>query len=211
MIQASLNKKWQKFAAYLYYFKLLLYICFLTFLTGYILVTAPLREPYRAKDCTIVQQDADLQMTIFVLLGKYFVIILALLHILFEVWHTHQYNIFNLENNQKQCDSMVMFIWNNTRRSLNVNTTFFECYGRQMDVKLTLCANKLYFFGDLCQLQNRCLVYFFNWSLKSNGHMLSPSLSLSYLWKSISNKKICVKYIVISIIFFNRYFKCLDN
>ena len=85
LIQASLNKKWQKFAAYLYYFKLLLYICFLTFLTGYILVTAPLREPYRAKDCTIVQQDADLQMTIFVLLGKYFVIILALLHILFEV------------------------------------------------------------------------------------------------------------------------------
>ena len=85
LIQASLNKKWQNFAAYLYYSKLLLYVCFLTFLTGYILVTAPLREPYRAKDCRIVIEDANLQMKVFVSFGKYMVIILSLLHLLFEV------------------------------------------------------------------------------------------------------------------------------
>uniref|UniRef100_A0A7M5X847 Ion transport domain-containing protein n=2 Tax=Clytia hemisphaerica TaxID=252671 RepID=A0A7M5X847_9CNID len=85
LIQASLNKKWQKFAAYLYYFKLLLYVCFLTSLTGYILVTAPLREPYRSKDCTIVQENATWEMIVFVHYGKFAVIILALLHLLFEI------------------------------------------------------------------------------------------------------------------------------
>jgi len=49
------------------------------------MVTAPLREPYRAKDCTIVKEDGSWQMVVFVMYGKYVVLLLALLHLLFEV------------------------------------------------------------------------------------------------------------------------------
>ena len=49
------------------------------------MVTAPLRAPYRAKDCTIVKQDGSWEMIVFVMYGKYIVLLLAILHLLFEV------------------------------------------------------------------------------------------------------------------------------
>lgn len=82
---SMINMKWMKFAFYVYYFKLLLYVCFLFFVTGYIMVSAPLREPYRATDCTIDVKNATLEMKIFVVFGKYVVFLLALIHLLFEV------------------------------------------------------------------------------------------------------------------------------
>lgn len=82
---SMINMKWMKFAFYVYYFKLLLYVCFLFFVTGYIMVSAPLREPYRATDCTIDVKNATLEMKIFVVFGKYVVFLLALIHLLFEL------------------------------------------------------------------------------------------------------------------------------
>lgn len=48
-------------------------------------MTAPMREPYRAHDCTITYQDGKWEITLFVHFGKFAVLLLALLHLLFEV------------------------------------------------------------------------------------------------------------------------------
>lgn len=82
-----INSKWQRFAVYIYYFKLLLYMLFLTFATGYVLTAAPVR--YRDRHCIISSgtstSNTDFTFFIFVHIGKYVVLSLALLHLLFEV------------------------------------------------------------------------------------------------------------------------------
>lgn len=82
-----INSKWQRFAVYIYYFKLLLYVLFLTFATGYVLTAAPVR--YRDRHCIISTEtnpaNNDFTFFVFVYIGKYAVLALALLHLLLEV------------------------------------------------------------------------------------------------------------------------------
>ena len=80
-----LGRKWSQFAAKIYYLKLSLYVIFLLSLTGYILTSAPLRSPYREKDCSINIDLSKWDMFLFIYIGKYVVIILALAHMVFEV------------------------------------------------------------------------------------------------------------------------------
>jgi len=82
-----INSKWQKFAFFVYYFKLFLYTLFLTFVTGYVLVSAPMRLPYRDETCTI-NNDLDTatwEMAVFIHFGKWMVFLLALIHLVFEL------------------------------------------------------------------------------------------------------------------------------
>lgn len=82
-----INSKWEKFAFFVYYFKLFLYTLFLAFVTGYVLVSAPMRLPYRDETCTI-NNDLDTstwEMAVFIHFGKWMVFLLALIHLVFEV------------------------------------------------------------------------------------------------------------------------------
>ena len=54
-----------------------------------------------------------------------------------QVLHSLEYQVLNSE---KFSVDTVGTLSVNTRRYLDVDLTFFECYGRQMDVKTTSCA-----------------------------------------------------------------------
>ena len=71
----------------MYYSKLLLYCIFLLFLSGYILHTAPMRQPFRNEHCQL--NDAELKDTfmniVFVKVGRVVILGLSVVHLIFEV------------------------------------------------------------------------------------------------------------------------------
>lgn len=77
-----LEHKWRKFASYVYYFKLLLYTCFLMFLTGYIIVSAPLP---RDSKCKIKNEIKTWDRVLFLRIGMWVVLLLACVNLFLEV------------------------------------------------------------------------------------------------------------------------------
>ena len=89
-----LDNKWTTFGRKIFYIKLLLFVIFLTFLTGYaIMVTksAPMLNKTVAADgnitinCQKIGQEKSLAFDVFVEVGRYILLIGACLHLLFEV------------------------------------------------------------------------------------------------------------------------------
>lgn len=87
LVTNLLSWKWGSYGGYLYYLKLLLYCVFLLFLTAYIIETAPLRFPYRQENCKIDENDLSdsLKTRVFVGMGRYLIVGLSLIHLIFEV------------------------------------------------------------------------------------------------------------------------------
>ncbi|XP_065057285.1 transient receptor potential cation channel subfamily A member 1 homolog isoform X1 [Rhopilema esculentum] len=79
--------KWNLFSGHLYYLKLFLYFVFLFFLTGYVLHTAPMRQPFRNENCQINMNKLknDFFDIIFIRIGTVVIVGLALLHLIFEL------------------------------------------------------------------------------------------------------------------------------
>ena len=94
-----LESKWQQFAIYIYYLKLMLYIIFLLFLTTYVLISAPLRLPYRSDDCLLRVDTSQWDLFFFIYIGKFIVVSLSLAHMIFEVFFIYfiilLYNLVN--------------------------------------------------------------------------------------------------------------------
>ncbi|XP_047128763.1 transient receptor potential cation channel subfamily A member 1 homolog isoform X1 [Hydra vulgaris] len=85
LVMSLIAKKWQQFAIFIYYLKLMLYVMFLLSLTMYVLTTAPLRTPYRADDCLLQVDKSQWDLFFFVYIGKVVVVFLSLAHMLFEI------------------------------------------------------------------------------------------------------------------------------
>ena len=87
LVTNLLSWKWDVFGGYLYYAKLILYCIFLFFLSGYILHTAPMRQPFRNENCQL--DDAELKDSllniVFVKIGRVIILGLAIIHLVLEV------------------------------------------------------------------------------------------------------------------------------
>ena len=95
LVMSLIYQKWQKFGRLIYYSKLSIYFLFLTFLTGYVIVSNPLL-PRMAPDpggngsvCTPVSDGSsrkkDIDVIIFMIVGRLVVLGLGALQLLMEV------------------------------------------------------------------------------------------------------------------------------
>ena len=77
------------YGRHLFYVKLFIFLIFLLFLTGYVIMATPslagVEVNGKIVNCTIVEDSGSLAFEIFVDSGRYILLILACLHIVFEV------------------------------------------------------------------------------------------------------------------------------
>lgn len=73
----------------LFYLKLHLFLLFLAFLTGYVIMTTPSKFGVKLNgklmNCTITEDNDSLAFDVFVEKGRFILLILACVHLLFEV------------------------------------------------------------------------------------------------------------------------------
>ncbi|ELT91340.1 hypothetical protein CAPTEDRAFT_201917 [Capitella teleta] len=106
LVSSLLMHKWRSFARWVYYFNLLIYCTFLTFLTGYICSTnAPFEyDPLTAANgstfCEVVESAQTVNQSTFAKIAKYFIIVLAGLKILSELFQIYnaKWQYFSWEN-----------------------------------------------------------------------------------------------------------------
>ena len=84
-----LDRKWRMYGRKLFYVKLFVYLIFLLFLTGYVIMATPSQAGVEVNgkivNCTIVEDSGSMAFEVFVDSGRYILLILACLHIVFEV------------------------------------------------------------------------------------------------------------------------------
>ena len=73
----------------LFYIKLFIFLIFLLFLTGYVVMATPNQAGAdvdgKLVNCTTTEDSGSLAFEVFVETGRYILLILACLHLLFEV------------------------------------------------------------------------------------------------------------------------------
>ncbi|ROT68231.1 putative transient receptor potential cation channel subfamily A member 1-like isoform X2 [Penaeus vannamei] len=127
--------KWMSYGRVVYYSALLFYLVFLTFLTGYILTarnwtwvasqlnsskvdSVMLREIREKDSCEDIENDVDMNRSIFVLSGKWVILIMAVINIMREMFQFYQarLNYLGLENLLEWCCyvTAVLVVWDFT-------------------------------------------------------------------------------------------------
>ncbi|XP_028414471.1 transient receptor potential cation channel subfamily A member 1 homolog isoform X2 [Dendronephthya gigantea] len=85
-----LDRKWSMYGRKLFYVKLVIFLIFLMFLTGYVIMATPSQAGVNVNgkmiNCTIVEDSGSMAFEVFVDTGRYILLILACLHILFELF-----------------------------------------------------------------------------------------------------------------------------
>lgn len=124
--------KWMSYGRVVYYSALLFYLVFLTFLTGYILTarnwtwvasqlntskvdSIMLREIKEKDSCVDIENDVDMNRSVFVVSGKWVIIIMAVINIMREIFQFYQarLNYLGLENLLEWCCyvTAVVLVW----------------------------------------------------------------------------------------------------
>ena len=84
-----LDRKWSMYGRKLFYIKLFIFMIFLLFLTGYVIMTTPSQGGTDVDgelvNCTLNEDSGTMAFDVFVDSGRYVLLILACLHIIFEV------------------------------------------------------------------------------------------------------------------------------
>ena len=98
LVQSLIYAKWRRFGRHVYYSKLFLYILFLFFLTGYVVVSTPLNPEYKmineTKKCIPKPGVAQsLKISFFISAGQVIVCVLAAFQLLLEVGSLSVFNI----------------------------------------------------------------------------------------------------------------------
>ena len=73
----------------LFYIKLFIFLAFLLFLTGYVIMATPSQDGVvvdgKVVNCTLAGDSESMAFEVFVESGRYILLLLACVHILFEV------------------------------------------------------------------------------------------------------------------------------
>ena len=89
LVQSLIFAKWRKFGRAIYYSKLILFLLFLFFLTGYTAQSTPLNPIYQnfngTKRCVSNPLPDTHLVNLFVKVGRIYILILAAIQLLFEV------------------------------------------------------------------------------------------------------------------------------
>ncbi|KAK7065169.1 hypothetical protein SK128_006956, partial [Halocaridina rubra] len=124
--------KWMKFGRVLYYSMLAVYLVFLTFLTGYILtarnwtsikeqmnntdeIMQKVKAAQEQKSCKDIEIELNLSQSMFVVVGKWVILVMAAFNILRELFQIYQarLNYIGLENLLEWCCyiTAVLLVW----------------------------------------------------------------------------------------------------
>ena len=84
-----LDRKWSMYGRKLFYVKLFIFLVFLLFLTGYVVIATPSQGGVivdgEVVNCTVAEDTGSVAFEFFVESGRYILLILACVHIIFEV------------------------------------------------------------------------------------------------------------------------------
>ncbi|XP_042214247.1 transient receptor potential cation channel subfamily A member 1 homolog isoform X3 [Homarus americanus] len=145
-VSISLVKhKWMKYGRFVYYSVLIFYMVFLTFLTGYILTARDwasvekklnnslmVQSAKEQHSCEALKDEVDLTDSVFVVAGKWVIIVMAVINIMREMFQFYQgccnslmarLNYIGLENLMEWCCyiTAVVLVWDFNDCSIRQN------------------------------------------------------------------------------------------